>query len=409
MGRQNINFKLLSLNARGIRSFDKRKSIFNWLFKSSADICFLQETYSTPEVENEWKKQWKGKTFFSHGTNHSRGVLILVKDQLDFRLQSLKVDSQGRYVLLEALIQDSPFALLNIYAPNKCAEQCDFFNKISEELKSSLTLADSSFVIGGDFNVIFDQDLDGSGGIKKTKESVKILEDICLEQDLIDIWRVRNPTEKRFTWRQKTPIIQRRLDYWLVNDSLQDDIVSVDIIPSIKSDHSAITLSINGIDDSKRGPSFWKFNCSLVNDNNYCDLLDTNIKSWLEEFKDVVDRRVLWDLLKYKIRQLTISYSKTKARNRRAKLNELEEKLQNCTKKCDNDPSRQNVEDLECLQAEYDQRYDFITQGAIVRSRATWYEKGEKNNKYFLNLEKSNKNKSCLRKILKSDGTVDPK
>ena len=69
----------------------------------------------------------------------------------------------------------------------------------------------------------------GAGGIKKTKESVKILEDICLEQDLIDIWRVRNPTEKRFTWRQKTPIIQRHLDYWLVNDSLQDGIVSVDV------------------------------------------------------------------------------------------------------------------------------------------------------------------------------------
>ena len=213
------------------------------------------------------------------------------------------------------------------------------------------------------------------------------------------------------SWDITRTLQSRGLDYWLVNDSLQDDIVSVDIIPSIKSDHSAITLSINGIDDSNRGPSFWKFNCSLVNDNNYCGLLDTNIKSWLEEFKDVVDKRVLWDLLKYKIRQLTISYSKTKARNRRAKLNELEEKLQNCTKKCDNDPSRQNVEDLECLQAEYDQLYDYITQGAIVRSRATWYEKGEKNNKYFLNLEKSNKNKSCLRKILKSDGTiaVDPK
>ena len=28
--------------------------------------------------------------------------------------------------------------------------------------------------------MIFDYDLDGSGGIKKTKESVKILEDICL-------------------------------------------------------------------------------------------------------------------------------------------------------------------------------------------------------------------------------------
>ena len=67
--------------------------------------------------------------------------------------------------------------------------------------------------------MIFDYDLDGSRGI-------------------IDIWRVRNPMEKPFTWRQKTPIIQRRLDHWLVNDSLQDSIVSVDIVPSIKSDHS---------------------------------------------------------------------------------------------------------------------------------------------------------------------------
>ena len=88
-------------------------------------------------------------------------------------------------------------------------------------------------------------------------------------------------------------------DFWLVNDGLQDDIVSADIIPSIKSDYSAITLSINGVDDSERGPSFWKFICSLVNDNNYRDLLDTNTKSWLEEFKEVVDKRVLWDLLKY--------------------------------------------------------------------------------------------------------------
>ena len=48
---------------------------------------------------------------------------------------------------------------------------------------------------------------------------------------------------------------------------------------------------------------------------------------------------------------------KTKARNRTAKVNELEEKLHNCTKTCDNDPSRRNVEDLECLQAEYDQMY----------------------------------------------------
>ena len=88
MGLNNINFKLLSLNACGIRSFEKRKAIFNWLQTSSADICFLQETYSTKEVENAWKKQWKGDMFFSHGSVHSRGVLVLVKDQLDLKWMS---------------------------------------------------------------------------------------------------------------------------------------------------------------------------------------------------------------------------------------------------------------------------------------------------------------------------------
>ena len=48
------------------------------------------------------------------------------------------------------------------------------------------------------------------------------------------------------------------------------------------------------------------------NDSDYRFLLDENIKNWLKEFNEVVDKRVLWDLLKYKIRQFTIKYSKKK-------------------------------------------------------------------------------------------------
>ena len=45
---RNLNFKMLSLNVRGIRSLDKRKALFNLLAKEKSDIVFLQETYSTP-------------------------------------------------------------------------------------------------------------------------------------------------------------------------------------------------------------------------------------------------------------------------------------------------------------------------------------------------------------------------
>ena len=68
---------------------------------------------------------------------------------------------------------------------------------------------------------------------------------------------------KRFTWRQKTPIIQRRLDFWLVDNAMQEEIEQVDIVPSIKSDHSAILPLINELEEHLHGPSFWKFNARV--------------------------------------------------------------------------------------------------------------------------------------------------
>ena len=145
MGRNN-EFNLLSLNVRGIRTFEKRKAVFSWLVNSDADIIFLQETYSTRDIENIWRKQWKGEMFFSHGSNHS------------------KVDSQGRYSFLDAYIQDSPYFLLNIYAPNKCSEQFLFFKDVSDILKGARVEQDHPFIVGEDFNIILDHALDGLGG-----------------------------------------------------------------------------------------------------------------------------------------------------------------------------------------------------------------------------------------------------
>ena len=44
--------------------------------------------------------------------------------------------------------------------------------------------------------------------------------------------------------------------------------------------------------------------------------------------------------------------------------------------------------------------YDYIVQGSIVRSRINWYEKGEKNSKYFLNLENIRSGKTAVRSLM---------
>ena len=298
------------------------------------------------------------------------------------------------------LVQDQKFIFLNIYAPNKTPEKTVFFDQIKHQLDNAVSNDDSKIILGGDFNVVLDPNLDGQGGRPSLKESAKQIEDIYLSHDLVDIWRVRNPGTKRFSWRQKTPFIQRRLDYWLIDNALQEEIDQVDIISSIKSDHLAISSTINGIETETLSPSFWKLNASLLDDKEYVDLINHSYQEWIKEFKDVQDPRLFWDLLKYKIRQDTIIYSKSKARERREKMLELEGKLKNCQLFCDQDPLTEKINRLESLKINYDLRYEYMAQGAIIRSRANWYEQGEKSNKYFLNLEKSRGNKGTLNQFL---------
>jgi len=75
----NVCFNVLSLNVRGIRDLH--------------DFIFLQETYSTPDVFHSWKFQWPRDMYFSHGSNHSKGVLLLIRETLQFELKSVRKDS----------------------------------------------------------------------------------------------------------------------------------------------------------------------------------------------------------------------------------------------------------------------------------------------------------------------------
>ena len=173
------------------------------------------------------------------------------------------------------------------------------------------------------------------------------LEELKFSYDLIDIWRIRKIDKTQYTWRQRKPFVQRRLDSWLVTDCLQEVVEHTDIIPSIKSDHSAITLQIKSIESHARGTSQWCFNSSLLSDENYLELISSQYSEWLNEFQEVEDKRLLWDLVKCTIRQMTIAYGKDKAKERRGKLESIESKLKECERLCAADPTESNIENFQ--------------------------------------------------------------
>ena len=144
-----------------------------WLNERKYDIIFLQETYCTVEVEDIWRTQLQGKLFSSCGTNHSCAVMVLVRSDLDFNLKSVEVDTQGRYVVMEAVVQGSNFffLLINIYAPNKVQEQYIFFDNLNNIIENFVVDNEQKIVIAGDFNIALDSDLDCSGGNPCKKRS----------------------------------------------------------------------------------------------------------------------------------------------------------------------------------------------------------------------------------------------
>ena len=111
--------------------------------------------YSTEEIENQWKEQWFRDICFAHGSNDSRGVAILIRKSFDFKLKSFRSDEEGRYLILAAIIQDVPFLLVNINAPNTTTKQ-----SLSCQTSLSALICDEGYdesdykiLLGGDLNV----------------------------------------------------------------------------------------------------------------------------------------------------------------------------------------------------------------------------------------------------------------
>ena len=97
------------------------------------------------------------------------------------------------------------------------------------------------------------------GNPKPKIKSLSKLLAMMQENDLRDIYRIRNPDEKRFTWRCRNPFLQRRQDYFFIFDFLQDLVETTDILPCVQSDHSTLkhkfSPSMNGAEVRLAGSS----------------------------------------------------------------------------------------------------------------------------------------------------------
>jgi len=219
--------------------------------------------------------------------------------------------------------------------------------------------------------------LETLGGNPKLKiGSIEQLQSLLQELDLCDIWRIRNPDSKRFTWSgyaQGTASncnnrLHRRLDFFYISDSLQPLVQYTDIIPAPATDHSAITLSLKSLPKSTHGPSFWKINNSLLQDSKYVQMIQELIGNNKKYFKEnnITNPHLRWELIKYEIRKSSTSFAKAKAKNSREYYRDIETKIRKIEQIKDSESNETLSKKYELLKLELNQRSDYITKGIIM-------------------------------------------
>lgn len=395
------NLNIISYNTRGLRDHFKRRDIFRKLHQEKHDIIYLQETHSQQSDELRWKNEWGGRIIFAHGSNRSCGVAILLKRSLNLIIKEITIDQvEGRFIVLNVEYEGSNYTLCNLYGPNE--DKAEFFQSVFSEVEK---FPNDLRVTAGDFNLICDNGKDKRGGPPHAHvKAMEFLNNYMKEEDLIDIWRFCNPEEFRFTWKRQG--VQTRLDFFLISNSLVDFVQKTNIKASFKSDHSRPTLTLAPL-KTPRGNGYWKFNNLLLEQTEYVDKVNKLIEEEIQcEYNSTTLR---WEMLKMKIRELSIFYSAEKRKAKNIELSALEkrqERLETELASADSAQHFQIQENLIKIKANIEEIEAEKTKACLIRSKANWVEFGEKSSAYFFALEKRNYNRKCISKLIMSNGEV---
>ena len=151
----------------------------------------------------QWRNKGDGRAIFSHAGSASQGVCILITRSFDIKIHKQIRDTDDRYIILYATINDMKYILANAYAPND--KDPEFFVNFWQQIEQ---FENNFKIVGGDWNLALDVDIDKQGGRNHTHpRAAEIIKTYMTKAKLLDIWRILNPDTLRFIWYRRKPIL----------------------------------------------------------------------------------------------------------------------------------------------------------------------------------------------------------
>ena len=133
-------------------------------------------------------------------------------------------------------------------------------------------------------------------------EEVDSAETEAFKSRKFDKRRLFNPDIKEYTLSKRTPFVARTLDYSLTSSTFFEKTrVQYYFGPSVSHRECGIAILLSEV---VKGPGYWKFNNSLLEDINYVNQTNEVTDSFTRGDNTANQDQQSWELLKLRIKQL---------------------------------------------------------------------------------------------------------
>lgn len=238
-------------------------------------------------------------------------------NSLSFHLNHIDADPSGWYLIMDALFDNVPLVIANIYAPN--SHQKQFYKTIMNKLSQ---FPKERTILCGDYNDTIDSTLDSSNHRKQHSTALHSLTQLG---DLCDPWQDLHGSERDYTFYSVTQKSYSRIDPFLLHKHTLQAVSQAEIGLITRSDHAPVMVTISTTQNGKHS-TIWHMN-TFLSSQPKCQ---ENIKQELEKYfvhnvNSVLNDVLLWNSHKAFMRGVLLNLGGNEKRMLAEKYNFLDQ------------------------------------------------------------------------------------
>jgi ribonuclease HI len=213
--------------------------------------------------------------------------------------------------------------------------------------------------------------------------------------NVIDSWQHNNPNTRQYTFTRNTHSLSR-LDRIYTNRNLMNRLSDWEVTDTIvPSDHKMVLTRLAPPTLPFIGPGRWTMPLALITDQELLTNIAELGKALQKELEPAMHTntrpQTIWLEFKKQTVALIKKASKCQLGKMRNKIAAITKDIKDTEQRDDLDANQDQRSNLAILRQELQYLNQKINRNAKAQAQATWFEKGEKINKYWINIHKPRK------------------